>query len=352
MSLREYIEKVVCGEDLNQNEAENAMKIIMSGDADEIQISGFLTALRAKGETVDEIAAFAKVMRNFAERIHPKVDGTIVDTCGTGGDKVKTINVSTISAIITASSGAYVAKHGNRAVTSKSGSADLLEALGVKIDLNPKDVERLIENIRIGFMFAPIFHKAMKNVANVRKRLGIRTVFNILGPLTNPANADAQLLGVFDKDLTEKIAEVLSKLGVKRAMVVHGLEGLDEISITTKTKVSELKNGKIETYYIEPEDFKLKKADIEDILAKDLEYNTIKALKVIKGIEKGAVRDIVLINSGAAIYLAGISKSVEEGIEIAKNIIEEGKAYDKLVELIKESGGSLDKLKRIEEKIV
>ena len=349
--LKEYIEKVVEKIDLTEEEAENAMKIIMSGSASDVQVSSFLTALRAKGESIEEITAFARVMREFAEKISPEVDGTLVDTCGTGGDSVKTINVSTVSAIVVASSGAYVAKHGNRAVTSKSGSADVLEALGVKIDLNPKDVEKLIEKIGIGFLFAPIFHKAMKNVAKVRKELGIRTVFNILGPLTNPANAEAQLLGVFDKDLTEKIANALSKLGVKRAMVVHGLEGLDEISVTTKTKVSELRNGKVETYYIEPEDFKIKRAKIEDVLAKDLEYNTIKALEVIKGIEKGAKRDIVLLNSGAAIYLAGVAKSVEDGIEIARNCIDEGKAYKKLLELIKESGGSLERLKSIEEKI-
>ncbi len=350
--LRQYIEKVVENLDLSEEEAENAMKIIMSGNANEAQVAGFLAALRAKGESIDEITAFARVMREFAEKINPKVDGTLIDTCGTGGDKVKTINVSTISAIVAASSGAYVAKHGNRAVTSKSGSADILESLGVKIDISPKDTEKLIEKIGIGFLFSPIFHKAMKNVAKVRKDLGIRTVFNILGPLTNPASASAQLLGVFDKELTEKIANVLLKLGIERAMVVHGLEGLDEISVTTRTKVSELKNGKIETYYIEPEDFNIKKADIKEILAKDLEYNTIKALEVIKGIEKGAMRDIVLLNSGAAIYLAGVVKSIEDGVEMAKNAIEEGKAYEKLVELIRESGGSLDRLRKIEEKIV
>ncbi len=350
--LRQYIEKVVENLDLSEEEAENAMKIIMSGNANEAQVAGFLAALRAKGESIAEITAFARVMREFAEKINPKVDGTLIDTCGTGGDKVKTINVSTISAIVAASSGAYVAKHGNRAVTSNSGSADILESLGVKIDINPKDTERLIEKIGIGFLFAPIFHKAMKNVAKVRKDLGIRTVFNILGPLTNPASASAQLLGVFDKELTEKIANVLLRLGIERAMVVHGLEGLDEISVTTRTKVSELKNGKIETYYIEPEDFNIKKADIKEILAKNLEYNTIKALEVIKGIEKGAMRDIVLLNSGAAIYLAGVVKSIEDGVEMAKNVIEEGKAYEKLVELIRESGGSLDRLRKIEEKIV
>src|SRR3989338_2414350 len=231
------------------------MKTIMSGNATDAQIAGFLVAMRMKGETPGEIASMVKVMREFADTIKPAVNSRLVDTCGTGGDEIKTFNISTAAMFIVAGSGIPIAKHGNRSVSSKCGSADVLEALGVKVDMEPKKVEECIEKVGIGFMFAPTFHKAMKYVMPARKQLGVRTIFNVLGPLTNPANAKGQIVGIFNPDLTEKIAEVLKLTGVERAFVVHGMDGLDEISTIGETKISELHNGKIDTYYIKPEEF-------------------------------------------------------------------------------------------------
>lgn len=342
--MKQFINKLVEGKDLNREEAEEAMKTIMSGNATQAQIGAFLTALRMKGETIEEISACAKIMREFAERINPKVDGTLVDTCGTGGDKVKTFNISTISALVVAGADIPIAKHGNRSVTSKAGSADVLEALGVKIDLPPKDVERCIEKTGIGFMFAPVFHKAMKHAIGPRKEMGIRTVFNVLGPLTNPASAKAQVLGVFDAGLTEKLANVLKNLGVERALVVHGLEGLDEISTMGQTKISELNGSEVRTYKIEPEDFGFKRAQITELSGGNAKYNARIVVDLLKNGEKGAKRDIVVLNAAAGIYVGGKATSIREGIELANESIDSGKAYEKLVALVRESGGDLSKL--------
>ena len=294
-------------------------------------VSAFLTAMRMKGETVQEIASFAKIMREYAVKIYPKVKDA-VDTCGTGGDRIKTFNISTISAFVIAASGVPVAKHGNRAVTSKTGSADLLESFGIKIDVSPKITEKSIEKIGIGFLFAPIFHKAMKNVAKVRNELKIRTVFNILGPLTNPANVKRQVLGVFSPELTEKIANVLKNLGCERALVVHGMDGIDEISTIGKTKISELKNRRVETYFVEPEEFGIRRAKAKELRGGDIEYNKRIALELLKG-RHSPMMDAVLLNSAAGLYVGDAVKTIEDGIDVAKNSIESGKAIKKLNEL-------------------
>lgn len=340
MELKSFISKVVERGVLSESEAYEAMKLIMSGAATEAQIAGFLVALRMRseeGESVEEIAGFAKAMREFSIKISPKVDGALLDTCGTGGDKIKTFNISTVAAFVTAGAGISVAKHGNRSVTSKAGSADVLEALGVNINLEPAKVEKVIEKIGIGFMFAPLFHPAMKYAAKPRKELGIRTVFNILGPLTNPANASSQLLGVFDPSIVEKLANVLKLLGAKKAMVVHGEEGLDEISNFGKTLVGEVENNKIELYDIEPEDFGLRRGKIANILGGEAGYNAELCKKILSNEEKGEKLDIVLLNAGAGIYVSGKTTTIKEGVEVAKNVIKEGKALKKLELLIKET---------------
>lgn len=346
-SVQEVIGKLVERRNLTEAEAEEAMKCIMSGGATQAQIGSFLTALRMKGETVEEITAFARVMREFAARISPKVDDVLVDTCGTGGDKIKTFNISTTAMFVAAGAGVCIAKHGNRSVTSRAGSADVVEAVGVRIDLPPEEVERCIEDVGIGFMFAPRFHAAMKHAIGPRREMGIRTVFNILGPLTNPASAQAQVMGVFDAGLTEKLAQVLGKLGCERAMVVHGVEGLDEISTLGGTKISELVDGKVRTYTIFPEEFGLERANPETIAGKELGENVRMMLSVLKG-ERGPRRDIVLLNAAAAIVVGGKADGLREGISIAGKSIDSGHAYEKLVQLVEATGGDVQKLKDLE----
>lgn len=348
--LTAVIQKLINRENLSEDEAENSMKHIMSGKATPVQISSFLTALRLKGETVKEITAFARVMRQFATQIAPRVRGTLVDTCGTGGDRVKTFNISTAVAFVAAGAGIPIAKHGNRSVTSKAGSADVLETLGVKIDIGPQMVEQCIEKIGFGFMFAPVFHRAMKYATPVRREIGIRTVFNVLGPLTNPANAQAQVLGVYDPDLTEKIASVLEGLGVKHAMVVHGLDGLDEISNIGRTLISELKDGRVRSRLAEPADFGFGRAKAWDIRGYDREGNAILMLKLLQG-GNGPRRDIVLMNSAAAIIVGGKASNFEEGVEVAREAIDSGKAYEKLRALIRTTGGDISKLETLEAKL-
>lgn len=341
------IRKLIEQKNLTEAEAEAAMKCLMSGEATQAQIGSFLTALRMKGETIGEITAFARVMREFAARITPKVDDILVDTCGTGGDKVKTFNISTAAMFVAAGAGIRIAKHGNRSVTSKAGSADVVEAMGVQIDLSSDEVQRCIETVGIGFMFAPRFHGAMKHAIGPRREMGIRTVFNILGPLTNPASARAQVMGVFDGALTEKLAQVLGRLGCRRAMVVYGLDGLDEISTLGETQISEFDGSKVRTYTISPEEFGLARTRSEAIAGKDLTENVKMLLKVLRG-EKGPRRDIVLLNAAAAILVGGKVRDLREGIAVAADAIDSGRAYEKLVQLIEATSGNLDKLKALE----
>ena len=331
--LEKYLGKVVDRKNLNAEEAEAAMRTIMSGDAEKLQTSAFLASLRTKGETEDEIAAFARVMRDMALKIKPKVEKS-VDVCGTGGDVIKTFNISTTAAFITACV-VPVAKHGNRSVTSKCGSADVIEELGANLALAPRKIEECIEKIGIGFMFAPLHHQAMKNVMEVRQKLGMRTVFNILGPLTNPANATHQLIGVYDAAVTEKIAKVLRILGLKKALVVHGEPGVDEVSISGKTKVSHLENGNIVSYYIEPADFGLEPASPEAIAGGDRKASAKILQDILSCKEEGAKRDVVLLNAAAAIFAADEASSIKEGFEIAKGVLDDGKAAEKLEAFIR-----------------
>jgi len=331
--LEKYLGKVVDRKDLSAEEAEDAMRTIMSGEADKIQTAAFLASLRMKGETEEEIAAFARVMRSMAVRIKPKVEKS-VDVCGTGGDAIKTFNISTTAAFITACV-VPVAKHGNRSVTSKCGSADVIEELGVNLALPPQKIEECIEKIGIGFMFAPLHHQAMKNVMEVRQKLGMRTVFNILGPLTNPANATHQLIGVYDAALTELIAKVLRILGLKKALVVHGEPGVDEVSVCGKTKVSQLSDGEITTYFINPEDFGVERALPEKISGGDRKESARILRDVLSCKEEGAKRDVVLLNAASAIFAADEARSIGEGFKIAREILEDGRAAEKLEEFVR-----------------
>ncbi len=345
--LQESLVKLVERKDLTEAEAESAMKCLMSGEATPAQIASFLTALRMKGETIQEITAFARTMRSFASCIFPNVEGPLVDTCGTGGDKIKTFNISTAAMFVAAGAGVTIAKHGNRSVTSKAGSADIIEAFGARIDLPPEEVQRCIEDIGIGFMFAPRFHGAMKHATPVRREMGIRTVFNILGPLTNPAGAQSQVMGVYDAALTEKLAQVLKNLGSKQAMVVHGLDGLDEISTIGGTQISELLKGDVRTYKVRPEDFGFKRATPEMIAGGDIAENVRTVLRVLRG-EKGPKREIVLLNAAAAIFVGEKSRDIMEGIEVAANSIDSKLAYEKVVQLVEATGGDLEKLRKWE----
>ncbi len=329
--LKSAIQKLVESKNLSEQEAMDAMSSIMEGNATQAQIGGFITALRIKGETIEEITGCARVMRDKAERIAPGKN-YFIDTCGTGGDGSNTFNISTAAAFVAAAGGVPVAKHGNRSVSSMSGSADVLEALGVNISLTAHQVAECVERAGIGFMFAPSFHKSMKHAAGPRRELGIRTIFNILGPLTNPANAKGQVLGVFDSRLTEPIANVLMNLGVERAMVIHGNDGLDEISVTAGTRISELKDGTVVSYSISPESFGLPVSSREEILGGNAQVNAGIIRSVFKG-DRGPKRDIVLLNASAALYVGKAAKTLEEGIELSKQIIDSGGAMDKLEEL-------------------
>ncbi len=348
--IRESIQKLVDGTDLTHEESTLSMKEIMSGEVTNAQIGAFLTALRIKGETTEEITAFTTVMKECCHRIHPKVEGRLVDTCGTGGDKIKTFNISTTTAFVVAGANIPVAKHGNRSVTSKCGSADVLERLGLILSISPEEVMKAIEDVGIGFIFAPIFHPAMKYAIRPRKELGIRTVFNVLGPLTNPADASAQLLGVYDPRLTEPLTNSLKSLGCKEAMVVHGLDGLDEISTIGKTRISWLRNGKITTMETHPKDFGVEKVRIEDIMGSATEENAELIFKILSGtlFSDDPRREIVQVNSAAAIIVGGKAEDFGYGIEVAKESIESGSAYKKLKELIRFSNGDLTKLEQLE----
>jgi anthranilate phosphoribosyltransferase len=348
--LKRYIEKIVDRQDLSYEEASNAMDEIMSGTATNSQIAAFLTALRMKGETSDEIASFSRKMRDYCHKIDPKIEGRLVDTCGTGGDKIKTFNISTTASFVVAGAGIAVAKHGNRSFTSKSGSADVLESLGINLDMSPKAVEKSIANAGIGFMFAPSFHPAMKHAVDPRRDIGIRTVFNILGPLTNPANADSQILGVYDKKLINPLTQSLNKLGRREAMVFHGLDGLDEISTLGKTTLAWLKEGEIDSLTLTPKKLGVKKASLNDIRGFDPEKNAEITFKILTGKcdKKDAKREIVIVNASAGIIVGGKAENFDEGKEIACESIDSGEAYRRLKMLIKESKGDISKLERLE----
>ncbi|MCX8177880.1 MAG: anthranilate phosphoribosyltransferase [Candidatus Bathyarchaeota archaeon] len=335
--IREAIENLVCGRNLSYREAFESMKEIMSGEATPSQIAAFLTALRMKGETVEEIMAFATVMKSFCRKISPRVSGRLVDTCGTGGDRIKTFNVSTAAAFVVAGAGVPVAKHGNRSVTSRSGSADVLEHLGLNLNVPPETVEKAIEQVGVGFMFAPMFHPAMKHAASTRREMGIRTVFNILGPLTNPAMANAQVIGVYDAGLVEKIAHVLKGLGLQEAMVVHGLDGLDEISTVGETLIAWLREGEINTFKVTPKRLGVKKADIEHIVGTSPEESAETTFKILYGCLKAGdpKRDLVAVNAAAGIIVGGMAEDFNYALELAQESIDSGAAYNKLEELIK-----------------
>lgn len=332
MDMQAAIKTVLAGKDLTADEMNNVMRIIMTGEATPAQIGGFLVGLRMKGETVDEIASAAKVMRELATGV--KVSGDhVVDIVGTGGDGSNTFNISTACTFVVAAAGGTVAKHGNRSVSSKSGSADLLEAAGVKLDLNAEQVARCINEVGVGFMFAPMHHSAMKHAIGPRKEMAVRTIFNVLGPLTNPAGAPNQLLGVFEDALVEPLAEVLNKLGSNHVMVVHSEDGMDEISIGAATKVSELKDGKVTSYSITPEEFGFTKTNISELAVNGAEESLAVIKKVLDN-EAGPAKDIVTFNSGAAIYVAGLAESLEAGIKKAKEVITSGAAKAKFEELV------------------
>lgn len=328
--IREAIEKVVSKIDLSEKEMREVFDEIMSGKATHAQIAAFITALRMKGETIDEITGAAKVMREKAIHIH--VGETTVDTCGTGGSGINTFNISTTAAFVVAGCDLKVAKHGNRSASSQSGSADVLEALGVKLDIGPDIVSECIQEVGIGFMFAPLFHNAMKYAIEPRREIGIRTIFNILGPLSNPANAASQVVGVYDAKLTEVLAHVLKNLGASRVFVVHGMDKLDEITITAGSKITELKDGKMRTYYITPEKFGMKRASLKNIEGGSAKENAEIVLSILKG-ELGPRRNIVLLNAAAAIISAFKARNFKEGIKIAADSIDSGHALDKLLKL-------------------
>ena len=325
--IQEAISSVVSGHHLSAEEAAQVMEEIMTGEATPAQFGAFVTALRLKGETPDEIAGMARVMREKALRVQS--DGDLVDTCGTGGDGSHTINVSTIAAFVTAGAGLKVAKHGNRAITSACGSADVMEAAGVKVDLGPEAVEQCIRDVGIGFMFAPTFHPAMRYAGPPRREIGIRTVFNILGPLTNPAGARSQVLGVADGALGEKMAMVLLRLGCQHALVVHGEDGLDEISIAAPSQIWELKDGNIYNFTVTPEDLGLSRAAASDVQGSSIEDNLAAMNGVLSG-ERGPARDIVLLNASAALAAGNAVDNLKQGIMAASESIDSGKAMGKL----------------------
>lgn len=332
MDIQAAIKQLIQRQDFSHDEMSDVMNQIMTGNATPAQIGGFLIGLQMKGETVTEIAAAAEVMRGLATPVH--ITGEhVVDTCGTGGDGASTFNVSTASAFVAAAAGCQVAKHGNRSISSSSGSADVLEAAGVNLELSPDQVKHCIETVGVGFMFAQKHHGAMKHAIGPRREMGVRTIFNLLGPLTNPAQAAHQVLGVFDKRWVKPMAEVLQKLGSQHVLVVHAEDGLDEISIGAETHVAELKDGEVITYTIKPEDFGIQQNSIESLTVSNAQDSLSLIKEVFEG-KPGPARDIVVLNAGAAIYAADITTSLEEGIVKAAELIDSGAATQKLNALI------------------
>lgn len=336
MKPQEALAHIIDHREIAHDEMLSLMRQVMRGELSPTLIAAIMTGLRMKGETIDEIAAAAQVMREFATRVEVSDLSNLVDTCGTGGDSAGTFNISTTAAFVAAAAGARVAKHGGRSVSSKSGSADVLESLGINLNRTSQEIAEDIDEIGLGFMFAPNFHPAMKYAAPVRRELGVRTLFNILGPLTNPAGAKNQLLGVFQPNLTRILARVLQRLDSRQVMVVHGengRDGLDEITISGETRVSELRNGEVFEYSIRPEDFGLKTAPIEAIQAKE-PLESRRMLTAVLGNQAGPALDIVLLNAGATIYVSGVAGSLEEGVERARTAIKSGAAEAKMREAV------------------
>ena len=333
MDMKQAISRVIEGRDLSGLEMTEVMRTIMTGEATPAQIGGFLVGLRMKGETVTEIAAAAAVMRDLAHGVDIGGLPDTVDIVGTGGDASGTFNVSTTSMFVAAAAGCHVAKHGNRSVSSKSGSADVLEAAGIRLDLTPDQVARCVREVGVGFMFAPGHHAAMKHAIGPRREMGVRTVFNVLGPLTNPAGVPNQVLGVFSVDLLEPMAEVLQRLGSRHVMVVHSRDGLDEISIGDRTEVAELKDGAIRRYSIQPEDFGVPRRSVDAIKVSGAE-ESLRMMRSVLEDHDGPARDIVTLNAGAAIYVAGLEKSLKGGVERADEAIASGEALRRLERLV------------------
>ena len=336
MVFKDVLGQLLERQNLTQDTMLGVMRQVMSGELTSAQIAAFLIALRAKGETVDEIAAAAMVMRELSTKVAIQDTEHLIDTCGTGGDGIQTFNVSTVCAFVAAAAGAKGAKHGGRSVSSTCGSADVLETLGVNVNQTPEQVAATVNEIGIGFMFAPNHHSAMKHAAPVRRELGVRTLFNLLGPMTNPATARRQVMGVFDKNLTGKLAQVLQKLGSEHVLVVHGADGMDEISFTGDTFVAELKNGQITEYVLNPTQFGIATHQLKDIQIQNAEESKAIILDVLGG-KQGAARDIVLMNAGAAIYVSGQAESLQAGIHKAAEVIDSGAALEKLNQLITRS---------------
>ena len=334
MNINQAIKAVIEKKNLNESDMIDVMNSIMTGQTTDAQIGAFLVGLSMKGETIEEITASAKVMRSLATPVEIKSNKYLVDTCGTGGDGLGLFNISTASAFVVAAAGGKVAKHGNRSISSKSGSADVLESAGVNLNLSPSLISECIEQIGVGFMFAPAHHSAMKHAIGPRKELAVRTIFNVLGPLTNPAKAPNQVMGVYDKNLIEPIANVLKELGSRHVMVVHSDDGLDEFSIADKTYVAELKDGNVSTYSVHPEDFGLTLGDLKDIRADNADASLALITEAFSG-RNGTAKNIISLNAGAAIYVSGLTTSLQLGIDRANQVLSDGSSQKKLDEYIK-----------------
>jgi anthranilate phosphoribosyltransferase len=337
------LHRVVEGHNLSRAEARGVMEALMSGETSDGQIAAFLTAMRMKGETPEELTGFVEVMREKVtvvptqhaadQGLHRPGQGVLVDTCGTGGDARGTFNISTAAAFVVAGAGIAVAKHGNRAVSGVSGSADVIEALGIPLDLSPERVGRCIDEVGIGFLYAPLLHPAMRHVMPARRQIRIRTLFNLLGPLTNPARASAQVIGVYEENLTEVLGNVLHQLGCHRAFVVHGMDGLDEISTTAETKISEVRGGVVRSYFVRPEDFGISRATLADLAGGDPATNAEIIRQILQG-ARGPKRHIVVLNAGAAIAAGGGAQDIQEGVGAAERSIDSGTAWEKLEKLV------------------
>ena len=338
MNIQQAIKAVIAKQNLDEHQMHDVMTDIMTGKTTDAQIGAFLVGLAMKGETVAEITASAKVMRTLAKGVEIKKTRHLVDTCGTGGDGLGLFNISTACAFVVAAAGGSVAKHGNRSISSKSGSADVLEAAGVNLDMSAEQISKSVDKIGVGFMFAPAHHSAMKHAIGPRKELAVRTIFNVLGPLTNPAKAPTQVMGVYDKNLVEPIANVLKSLGSTHVMVVHSNDGLDEISIADDTFVAELNNDSVKTYTINPTDFDLPIGNLNDIKADDAESSLALIQQALDG-KEGSAKNIIAMNAGAAIYVSGLADSLQTGIKKALTILNNGSAHQKLDDFVRESTG-------------